>query len=323
MRISLPSTLIRIVLVFTWCIYPLLVFLIVFLARKNYRINYGFSYMFHFILHVYKAAGEDRETAHAAARQWSSIIAYDTYATGNKIYLMKYWVPAVLAAGAINRTAQVYLPSMRPSLARDLLGTIVVVIFSGLLFWLKQQFTIVYGAVEAAFAVGSCILSLQRLGDVFDATVVIGLFGSIYLMIRAADNVSKGLDQWRSKRRGVLTTIKKLKKMEEVRRYRVWFAAIVRATGELLLVQTEVRYGKHLVIAKPPLFRESQYTGILFVDGDAEDLWKKENPKTQQGTFFGSQLKMVSGSVRLFINPDPQNLVDLAPRPATEIPTQS
>jgi hypothetical protein len=141
---------------------------------------------------------------------------------------MKYWIPGALAVAAINRVVQVYLPRMSPSLARVLLGTIAVAIFSGLLFLLKQQQQIVYGTAELLFALWSCAFSLSRMGDTMSGPVLIGLFTSIYLMIRAADNITKGMEQFRSKKRSVLASVKRLAKLEEIRKYRVWFAAIVR-----------------------------------------------------------------------------------------------
>jgi hypothetical protein len=233
---------------------------------------------------------------------------------------MKIFIPIALVVAAIDRVAQVLLPRMGPSGARVILGSVVVVIFAGLLFLLKLQQPIFYGSLEALFAVWSCAFSLSRVGDTLSATVLIGLFTSIYLMIRSADNVNKGVDQWRAKRRGILATTKKLSKPETVSKYRVWFAAIVRATGELFLVQTQSIGDKHLILLKPPIDRNSRYTGILFADGDAEEIWKKPTPRTEQQTFVGCELKMVEGSFKLFLNRDPRKIVPTAPPPAPSTP---
>jgi hypothetical protein len=315
MGMSLPSTLIKIVLVFTWLIYPLLVWVLAYLGRKNMRIGIGTAYMMHILFHTHEQTGEDREQMRAAGKQVAHVIAHDAYAAGSRIYLMKYWIPAVLVIGAINRAAQVYLPRMGPSLARELLGTIVVAIFAGLLFMLKKQQPIVYGTAELLFALSSCAFSLSRAGDTLSWPALIGLFTSIYLMIRAADNINKGVEQLRAKKRAILTSLKRLSKLEEVRKYRVWFAAIVRATGELFLIQTQFLGDKPLILSKPPINRDASYAGILFSAGDADKLWEIKNPRAEQKTFFGHQLKIVEGSVKLFRNPDPQKLIDTAPPP--------
>jgi hypothetical protein len=236
MGMSLPFTLIKIVLVFTWLIYPLLVWVLVYLGRKNMRIGIGTAYMMHVLFHTHQQTGEDKEQMRAAGKQVAHVITHDAYAVGSRIYLMKYWIPAVLVIGAINRAAQVYLPRMEPSLARELLGTIVVAIFAGLLFMLKQQQPIVYGTAELLFALWSCAFSLSRAGGTLSGSVLIGLFTSIYLMIRAADNINWGVEQLRATKRAILTSLKRLTKLEEVRKYRIWFAAIVRTTGELFLI---------------------------------------------------------------------------------------
>jgi hypothetical protein len=203
---------------------------------------------------------------------------------------------------------------MGPSLARVLLGTVVVVIFAGLLFLVKQQQQIVYGTFEAAFAIWSCAFSLSRVGDTLSGPVLSGLFTSIYLMIRAADNISKGIEHFRSKKRGVLASVKRLSKLEEVRKYRVWFAAIVRATGELFLVQTQSYGDKHLILSKPPINRDANYTGILFSAGDADGLWDIKEPRSEQKTFSGYDLEMVEGSYKIFLNPNPHKFIETARR---------
>jgi hypothetical protein len=313
MRLSLPAFLIKIVLIFTWLVYPLIVLVLVYLMRKNARIGIGTAYMFHVIFHTHQHTGADREEVRAAGKQMSGIIAHDAYATGSKIYLMQYWIPGALAVAAINRAVQVYLPRMSPAHARVVLGTIAVAIFAGLLFLLKQKWQIIYGAVELLFALWSCAFSLSRMGDTMSGPVLIGLFTSIYLMIRAADNMTKGIEHFRAKKRSVLTSLKRLSKLEAVSKYRVWFAAIVRATGELFLVQTEFLGDKPLILSKPPIDRNARYAGIVFSAGDAEKLWAVKTPKSEQKTVFGYELKIVEGSSRLFLNPDPQKYIDTAP----------
>jgi len=327
MGISLPSTLIKIVLIFTWLIYPLLIWVLVYLMRKNERIEAGIAYMMHVLLHTNDQTGEDKGQIRAAGEQVAHIIGHDAYAAGSRIYLMKYWIPAVLVLGAINRAAQVYLPRMGPSLDRELLGTIVVAIFAGLLFVLKQQQPILYGTAEFLFALLSCAFSLSRAADTLSGPVLIGLFTSIYLMVRAAENVNRGAEQLRVKKRAILTSLKRLSKLEQVRKNRVWFAAIVRATGELFLIQNQLFGEMRLVLSKPPISRDATYAGILFSAGDADKLWENENPRSEHATFFGHELKIVEGTFKLFRNPDPQVLIDTAPLnpkdPKLDLPQRS
>jgi hypothetical protein len=129
------------------------------------------------------------------------------------------------------------------------------------------------------------------------------------------DNINKGIERLRSKKRSVLNSLKRLSNLEEVSKYRVWFAAIARATGELFLVQTQSFGDKHLILSKPPINRDASYTGILFAAGDADGLWDVKNPRSEQTTFAGYELKMVVGSSKLFLNPNPQKFIETAPQP--------
>jgi hypothetical protein len=88
MGISLPTTLIKIVLIFTWLIYPLLFWVLVYLGRKNARIGIGTAYMMHVLFRTYQQTGEDKEQIRAAGKQMAHIIAHDAYAAGSKIYLI-------------------------------------------------------------------------------------------------------------------------------------------------------------------------------------------------------------------------------------------
>jgi hypothetical protein len=74
MGISLPTTLIKIVLVFTWLVYPLLVWVLIYLMRKNARINTGIGYMMHVVMHTHKHTGEDKEEIRAAGEHMSRMM---------------------------------------------------------------------------------------------------------------------------------------------------------------------------------------------------------------------------------------------------------
>jgi hypothetical protein len=319
MGISLAPTFLNIVMVFTWLIYVLLTWEVGRRMRDNMRMGTGIVYMMHVLFHLYLDTSETKEASRAVGKDLAQIIAHDVY-TGRSMTSMKVFIPIVLVLAALNRTAQVFLPRMDPNGSGVILGTVVTLVFVGLLFGIKLRQPFAYGVLEAIFALGSCIFSLWHMGDTLNGPAVIGLFSSIYLMIRALDNISKGRDQWRSKRRGALALVKKLSRHEAVGGYRVWFAAIVRATGELFFVQSESREGKYLVLSKPPLDRNAQYSGVLFADGDAEELWKKPNPRAEPKSYFGYELRIVQGSFNLLLNPDPSKMVPTAPPPASSAP---
>jgi hypothetical protein len=70
-------------------------------------------------------------------------------------------------------------------------------------------------------------------------------------------------------------------------------------------------------LSRPPIDRDAGYTGILFSAGDADELWSVKNPRSETKTFAGYELKMVEGSSRLFLNPNPEKFIDTAPPPAS------
>jgi hypothetical protein len=71
--------------------------------------------------------------------------------------------------------------------------------------------------------------------DTFTPPILIVLFTSTYLMIRAFDNVKRGLDERQAKTRSILTTIEKLSSHKAAEGFRFMFAVIVRSTGRLFL----------------------------------------------------------------------------------------
>jgi hypothetical protein len=275
--------------------------------------------MFDILVQTGKHGGEIRQ----AGKQVSKIIAHDAYAPGGRVYLMKYWIPAAFVVAALNGVAEYYLPRMSPSLAQIVLGTVVVLVFAFLLFLLKQEQQMMYGSVALAFAIWSSSFSLSRMNNTLTAPVVVGLFTSIYLTIRAADNITRGYEQWKARKRSVLATLERLSDLEEVKKYRVWFAATVRATGELFIVQTQFSNNdKPLIYSKPPVNRNAKYMGILFAAGDADKLWSVKDPNVELGTFFGHELKIVDGSAALLRNADPLKQIDTAPHGLQTEPSQ-
>jgi hypothetical protein len=81
------------------------------------------------------------------------------------------------------------------------------------------------------------------------------------------------------------------------------FAAIVRATGKLFFASGGLRENDEAFTAMPTLEKNSRYSGILFSDVDAEDLWNKQNPTAEHATFRGEELKTVPGSFEVLFKP--------------------
>lgn len=219
-----------------------------------------------------------------------------------RIFWLKF-IPAIVAAGILNCGFQIFVSRMPQSHARVDLGLIVVAIFAGLLFRLKVAQPIVYGTLEGAFGFASCRYSLAHMSetDTFTPPILIVLFTSIYLMIRAVDNIKRGLDERREKARSILTTIERLSKHQAAAGFRLMFAAIVRSTGKLFFVSSGFRENEGAFTAVPPLEKNSRYSGILFPDMDAEDLWKKPNPRAEYATFHWHELKSIEGSLGILL----------------------
>jgi len=108
-------------------------------------------------------------------------------------------LPILVALAGLNRLAQVSIPKMEASSSRVVLGTILALLFGLLLFTVKISRPMIYGALEGIFAIGSCAVSLSIMSDFIDLPHIIVLITSIYLMVRALDNIKKGLDARRHK----------------------------------------------------------------------------------------------------------------------------
>jgi hypothetical protein len=208
----------------------------------------------------------------------------------------RYAVPRFLGLGILAAIVQRYLVVMTSFAGRIVLGSLVVVIFASLLFYIKVRFALMYGILEGLFAVVSCVVSLWNMGSSLNSLVLVGLFTSIYLMIRAMDNIKKGIDQNKAEERSVLSTMKRLSGHKAATEYMVWFAATVRATGELFFPQMSLDKNGTMVPPAPPIVRDDKYVGALFRGIEAEDLWKIKDPKTEDATFYGHELKFLQGS---------------------------
>jgi hypothetical protein len=306
MQVPLSLTFVKIVLTLTWLIYGLLAWVLITRIKVLWQIRPRKSF----------GASElpDTKPLRLAVRKLGKLRRYRY-----RVRFRSFWtkiVPFVAIAALLNWAAQVALWHMPSSIARSFLGVVVVTFFASLLFWLKIAQPIVYGCIEGSFAMGSCAYSLIYISDTFTTSALIALLSSIYLMIRAFDNVKKGLDQRREKARSILATIEKLSDHEAVRNYRLMFAAVVRATGKLFFVSGGLREDGETFTAMPTLEKTSRYSGILFTDVDAEDLWNKRKPTAEYATFRGEQLKAVPDSFQVLFKPrQPIRTVPTSPAP--------
>jgi hypothetical protein len=73
-------------------------------------------------------------------------------------------------------------------------GVWLVITLSSMLFYIKVNSPLLYGSIELAFAfVSACISTMTLKEDKVTATII--LASSVYLMVRAFDNIKKGLDE--------------------------------------------------------------------------------------------------------------------------------
>jgi hypothetical protein len=92
---------------------------------------------------------------------------------------------AVLHFGksALSRSPREYL--------RVGVGTVVVFLFSSLLFQLKVRKLRTYAYLEVIFALAVCAQTLKTMGDTIQPIQMFGLMTSSYLIIRGFDNLRK------------------------------------------------------------------------------------------------------------------------------------
>jgi hypothetical protein len=164
MHVSIAYTFLGIVQVMVWCVYALLTLILFDLA----------------ILDLLRVIGKDPRKKPANAFQ----------------RFMQRRGYVLLYGGALlaTRYAQNHLANSPERYLRVIGGVAIAVALSSLLFWMKIVAQTLYGVLELGFALGSCGFSLSLMGETFTAAAIIGLLSSIYLMIRAFDNIKKGLD---------------------------------------------------------------------------------------------------------------------------------
>jgi len=85
-------------------------------------------------------------------------------------------------------------------IARTVLGSVLLLFLSSLLFWLKVTALRIYAYLEMAFALVVSAQSMYSLGDVVEPIRLFGLLTAIYFMVRGMDNFKKDLDERRKQR---------------------------------------------------------------------------------------------------------------------------
>lgn len=107
---------------------------------------------------------------------------------------------AIVIAGtsAITHT----LHALPPDVTRTIVGSVMILIVGSILFLLKVKLSIIYAVIEITFAIVFAIYTMR-----FDMTNYIGelqelkIGSSIYLLIRGFDNLRKGLDEAKKKKK--------------------------------------------------------------------------------------------------------------------------
>ena len=75
------------------------------------------------------------------------------------------------------------------------IGAVAVLVIGAVLFWVRGRYPLVYGATEVIVGIAAAINAFARadLNKPFDLTIVIQIFGGIYIIVRGLDNASKGM----------------------------------------------------------------------------------------------------------------------------------
>ena len=165
MHLSVYKTFLGIIQIMTWCVYVLVIPTIIQLAIWDAR----------------RAVGSDtRKAPKTAFMRFMQRHGYTALC-----------IASVLAVEYV----QGHLTNSPEPYIRVIGGSVIALTFSLLLFSLKILVQVVYGALEFVFGLASCGFSLSSMGAEFTAASLIGLVSSVYLMIRAMDNIKKGLDE--------------------------------------------------------------------------------------------------------------------------------
>jgi hypothetical protein len=105
---------------------------------------------------------------------------------------------------------ETFIPGVSRPLARVLFGTFWVVVLSSGLFTLKVRALRYYAILEGGFAITVCVSSLLSMKDDIQIGQALALLTSAYLVIRAADNFRKDLEERNAKKASLSKEVNKL-----------------------------------------------------------------------------------------------------------------
>jgi len=88
-----------------------------------------------------------------------------------------------------------HIPYLPHPAARIAYGTFIVVALSAALFKVKISSLRYYAILEGLFSLFVCVTTLAGMGDRIGMGQIGGIFASVYLFIRAADNFKKSMDE--------------------------------------------------------------------------------------------------------------------------------
>lgn len=75
------------------------------------------------------------------------------------------------------------------------LVTVVVILVSGFLFYMKENHTVKYGLIETTFAAGSASAAVKSAMNGGASWLLV--LGAMYVVVRGLDNINKGVEKWR------------------------------------------------------------------------------------------------------------------------------
>jgi hypothetical protein len=174
MNIPVAQTFLGLIKIMSWCIYVMLAVVVFIVAAsvviRKLLVRVGPMWPFD-------------DPAELVVRGWSEILSIATAAFGATWFLGRY------------------LSHSSDGSIRVVGGILIALIFGLVLFSLKVRTPLIYGGLELCFAIGSSRYSLSKIDADFTSGATVVFLTSIYLMVRAFDNIKKGLDERKNMRK--------------------------------------------------------------------------------------------------------------------------
>ena len=154
-------------------------------------------------LYMFKRSKDDATRVQVESKlQKISALRWLVEATGFELTepsisrLLSISCPLIVGLGAVIIIAALFLPIAQPVIFRVTLGSVVVILVSLVLFGMKITEPLIHGFLEALFALAACVWSIEaKMTDTLSPEATVTLFASAYLMIRAMDNIKKGVEE--------------------------------------------------------------------------------------------------------------------------------